>query len=123
MVVSRQTDGTVVAATHGNGIYKITYGDAISPELPLTFSLDQNYPNPVMRGNTTVIPLRVEEDMPAEMKLFDASGKLVNVLVKDEIETGEHTILVNTEGLSPGIYYYSFTSPAKGRKVKKLIVK
>jgi hypothetical protein len=25
MVVSRQTDGTVVAATHGNGIYKITY--------------------------------------------------------------------------------------------------
>jgi hypothetical protein len=124
MVVSRQTDGTVVAATHGNGIYKITYDDAITPELrPLTFSMDQNYPNPVIQGNTTVIPLRVDEDMPAEMKLFDASGKLVTILIKDQIKTGEHAIEVSTEGLSPGIYYYSFTSSLRGRKVKKLIVK
>jgi hypothetical protein len=75
-----------------------------------------------MRGSTTVIRLRVDEDMPAEMKLFDTSGKLVNILIKDEIKTGEHAIHINTEDLSSGIYYYSFTSPARGRKVRKLIV-
>jgi hypothetical protein len=57
------------------------------------------------------------------MKLFDASGKLVNILLNVEIKTGEHSIRVNTEELSPGIYYYSLTSPARGRRVRKLIVK
>jgi len=75
-----------------------------SGELPETFSLAQNYPNP-FRGSTT-IRYGLAKDSHVQLELFDLLGRRVSVLVDRFEETGFHEARVGSGDLASGVYYY-----------------
>jgi alpha-amylase len=64
------------------------------------------YPNP-SSGQTTIEFTQVEKGM-AKLEVYDASGKLINVLVNGELEKGRHkkTFTSNTSG----VFTYKYSS-------------
>jgi len=67
-------------------------------------ALGQNYPNPF--ASETAIPFTASDDTPVELRLFDSSGKLVQILLKDIAPKGNNTVRLYAENLSPGTYFY-----------------
>jgi hypothetical protein len=98
--------------------------------VPLSYALSQNYPNP-FNPMTTIryeIPESEEggktgEKVLTTLSIFDVRGRLVKVLVEEELEPGRYQATwdgKNAEGVgvSSGIYFYrihsgSFTSTRK----------
>jgi|GEM_PF-372703 len=98
--------------------------------VPLSYALSQNYPNP-FNPMTTIryeIPEPEEggkagEKVLTRLSIFDVRGRLVKVLVEEELEPGRYQVSwdgKNAEGVgvSSGIYFYrihsgSFTSTRK----------
>lgn len=82
--------------------------------------LGQNFPNPAQ--NTTIIPFRIEQANPVEIQLYNAHGKLIRTITKQNYPAGEHRVEINTSGIPSGIYFYQLKSPGFVKSLK-LIVK
>ncbi len=76
-----------------------------------SFQLEQNYPNPFR--DRTVIGFQFTANESAfnnvTLKVFDLLGREVAILLDGNIESGNHEINFNADGLSNGIYYYRLT--------------
>ena len=72
-----------------------------------TSTLKQNFPNPW--SNESTIPLKLETKSSPVLRLYDATGKLVRLLLdgKKSFEVGDYDILIYSNDLIPGIYYYT----------------
>jgi hypothetical protein len=66
------------------------------------FNLGQNYPNPF--DLSTAISYRLPEDGFVSLKIYDAVGKEVAVLVNAEQSKGSYTVQYNAEDLTRGVY-------------------
>jgi hypothetical protein len=90
----------------------------------LTARLDQNSPNPFAAG--TAIRFVVPSKTRVKVAVYDVTGRLVKEL-RDEVMTpGEYTVTwdgrdTRSEEVGPGVYFYTFTSPA-GVFQKKMVV-
>lgn len=71
---------------------------------PATFRLEQNYPNPF--NPSTTIRFALPQRAKATLKIFNALGKEIAVLLADEIAAGEHAIVFDAENLPSGLYFY-----------------
>ena len=115
--------------TKGNG----KFGDDVfsSVELnvnsiPISFSLEQNFPNPF--NSQTIIRFQLPEKEIVELKIFNIQGREIRTLINNEMESGTHKIcwdgLDRNGNLVPsGIYLYrlktkSFTSVKKAVMLK-----
>jgi|GEM_PF-6320910 len=83
--------------------------------MPEGFVLDHNFPNPF--SATTTIRFRVQEASQVTLKIFDATGRLVNTLADQYVEAGVHERtwdgrLVSGAGAPSGIYFYTLESQA-----------
>jgi hypothetical protein len=73
-------------------------------------SLSQNYPNPFSKK--TEIEFAITEKVPVELKLYSIDGKLINILINNQIlNIGKYKIILNSEGIQPGLYYYMLQTP------------
>jgi len=84
-----------------------------------TYELNQNYPNPF--NPSTLITYSLKDPGNVTLKLYNALGQEVVILVNQFMEAGNHTALLNANSLSSGVYFYkietgSFTS------IKKMIL-
>jgi len=82
------------------------------------------YPNPF--SNFTILKYTLDKNCLVNIRIFDLSGELMNVLVNQNQKIGEHTITwngTNSKGLklSPGIYLCSIR---KGKSLtnKKIVI-
>ena len=78
-------------------------------ELPEEFMLHGNYPNPFNPGTT--IRYALPKNAKVSIKVYDITGKLVNVLESGQKHAGEHAVRwdgLNNEGIrvASGIYLY-----------------
>jgi hypothetical protein len=48
--------------------------------------------------------------MNTKVEIFDALGRSVKIAQKGETGPGFHAVVVNTDELSNGIYYYTLTA-------------
>lgn len=108
MIDYRQSDGTVLLATHANGIYSATItsvNDIVTvPEVEQHLSLGMSvYPNPA----TDVVNVKytLEKASDAELVILDELGRMIRAVQKDQSMTGEQTATVNISDLAPGVYY------------------
>jgi hypothetical protein len=98
------------------------------PEIPSTsitgFVLTQNYPNPF--NLKTSMSFEIPYECRVSLKIYNLVGQLVNTLVNEKIEKGQHTIFwdgTNSAGIpvASGIYFYKLTAP-DFVNVKKMVL-
>lgn len=90
----------------------------------LTFSLEQNYPNPF--NPSTIIRYTVPENGLVKIKVFDAVGKEVAVLVNSIKNKGSYSVEFDANdfrSLSSGIYYYKMEAGGFSEIRKMALIK
>ena len=110
-VYSLAVSGTnLFAGTHDSGVWRrplsemITSVEVLSTDLPTYFSLDQNYPNPF--NPATTISFSLPSQSFVSLKVFDALGREVDVLLSEELTAGTYSQQWVPKGLSTGVYLY-----------------
>lgn len=76
----------------------------INISVPNNFSLSQNYPNPF--NPTTKIDYNLANETNVNLKVYDATGRLVSVLVNEKQLPGYYTKEFNAGSLASGVYFY-----------------
>ena len=73
---------------------------------PALYTLKQNFPNPF--NAATTIEFSLPDEQYVTLKVFDSSGRLVDVLVEKTLAAGLHRISWNAQRskLANGIYLY-----------------
>ncbi|TET17777.1 MAG: T9SS type A sorting domain-containing protein, partial [Candidatus Cloacimonadota bacterium] len=88
-------------------------------KIPVIYGLSQSFPNPCDKNAVIAyqIPLKGE----VSLKVYDVSGRLVDVLVEGEVKPGYYPVRLDTKSYVSGVYFYRL---AAGGKVftRKLIV-
>lgn len=80
----------------------------LSQNIPENFKLFQNYPNPF--NPNTVIRYSLSRNRFTTLKVFDALGKEVAVLVNEELIAGTYEADFTGANFPSGIYFYKLTS-------------
>ena len=87
--------------------------------IPKQILLHQNYPNPFNPITSITFELPVDSDV--QLSIYNLTGKKVRTLIHEIKETGKHTIQLNGNNLSSGIYFYALDTPSN-KLVKKLVL-
>jgi hypothetical protein len=80
------------------------------PAAPVSFALEQNFPNPF--NPSTTISFTLPEAAHVTLKVFDLLGREVATLVNEARNAGKHSVTFSTDahhhpaGLSSGLYFY-----------------
>ena len=108
------------------GIFKHFYDNYRLPDVEITlppppeyYYISNNYPNP-FNPNTTIeywLPL----DEAVTIKLFDAIGREIKILVNEEKQAGKYKFEFNDFNYSSGIYFYQI-SAGRYQKTKKMLL-
>lgn len=95
--------------------FRIIYNGPVSSikdvQLPKDFALFQNFPNPF--NPSTTIRFDLKKRSKVLLRVIDALGKQVAILLNDEVEAGTHDVIFNTVNyplLSSGVYYFILTT-------------
>ncbi len=120
------------ATTHGNGIYErdlIQNPIGITPinsEIPKQFSLSQNYPNP-FNPSTKIkfdIPSNAKrETSNVRLSVFDITGKLVSVLVNEQLKAASYEIKFDATAYSSGVLFYRLETDGFFDTKKMIVLK
>jgi hypothetical protein len=100
--------------TNGGISYKQIFVQGISNiggEIPATYNLSQNYPNP-FNPVTKIrfsIPYNAQTDHELVLRVYDALGREVQTLVRENLSPGTYEVDFNGENLPSGIYFYKLT--------------
>jgi hypothetical protein len=94
--------------TGGKGVWRRPISELTSVrhvlgEVPTRFGLDQNYPNPF--NPSTSISFSIPSQSFVSLKIFDASGREVSVLVAEELSAGLYSQQWNASGYASGVYF------------------
>ena len=98
--------------TEIHGPISATASSQAAPPKPSVNQLAQSYPNPFLIGDReTAIAYSLAAPVRAKLRIFDATGRLVAVLVNAELPTGEHLATwdgrtVRGETAPAGTYFY-----------------
>ena len=87
----------------------------------ITFNLNQNFPNPF--NPETVIKYSLPKSSFVNLKVFDALGREVRVLVNESVDAGNYSATFNGEGLPSGIYFYQLRAGDFSSVKKMLLIK
>ena len=87
--------------------------------IPKQILLHQNYPNPFNPITSITFELPVDSDVL--LSIYNLTGKKVRTLIHEIKEAGKHTIQLNGNNLSSGIYFYALDTPSN-KLVKKLVL-
>ena len=124
-ISARPSDGRVVLATHGRGIFLGMPVETVATEeesgVPEHFALHQNYPNPF--NPETTITFDVPETRSVELAVFDVQGRRVALLVDEVFSVGQHTIPWQADHLPSGTYFYQLRAGAFTQVKTMILVK
>jgi hypothetical protein len=81
--------------------------------------ISQNYPNPF--NDKTTISYTINKAADVNFKVVDITGRVLLSQSNTKVSPGLHSIMVNASSLSPGVYFYSFSSSGSS-VTKKMVV-
>jgi len=93
----------------------------ISTDVPSSFSLSQNFPNPF--NPTTTIKFNIPKAENVSLKIYDALGKEIALLVNESLNPGVYSADWNASGFASGVYFYSFIAADFVQTKKMVLVK
>ena len=89
--------------------------------VPNTVTLEGAYPNPF--NPVTNIKFSVPERMHVEMNIIDIQGRLVDRIVQNIYEYGNHEIVYNADLMSSGIYFIQLVTETDIKYSKIILLK
>ncbi len=107
--------------TDFDGTYKYLGPVEINSDLELSYSLQQNFPNPF--NPATVINYSTALEGMVTITVYDILGKKVATLVNEAQKAGNHQISFKPVDLTSGIYFYEMVTPGFTKKLKMLYLK
>ncbi len=128
-----KNNSVYIAGNHSNsnsnysalyGLLKYSQGigiSNISSEIPDSYILHQNFPNPF--NPVTVIRYSLIEDRFTTLKVYDALGKIVSTLVNEKQNAGTYEVDFDGSELSSGVYYYKLSSGNFSQTKRMLLLK
>ncbi len=122
----RIIDDEIILATHGRGVWTLniaevqTASEEEASELPNSFELRKNYPNPF--NPTTNISFRVAENSHVRVTVFDVLGRKVATLADQQYTRGTHQVQWNASSASSGQYIYRMEANGKVIGAKSMIL-
>lgn len=81
---------------------------ASSPEADKLNQDIKVYPNPF--SNYASISFTIEEPQDVSLKIFDASGTVVKILLDDKVDKGNYSLKWDRGEIEPGIYFLQFVT-------------
>ena len=109
----------------GNGIDLLKLTPVVSAAeetvLPEQYVLEQNYPNPF--NPSTIVGYRVPVRGHIALKVYDAAGREVAVLVDGEKVAGRHTAVWDASNMASGAYFCRLTMDGFTQTRKMLLVR
>jgi|GEM_PF-287598 len=103
----------------GSLVDTIALQDENEGQVPDSFELEGNYPNPF--NPTTTISFTVPEASPVRLAVYDMLGRQVRVLIDSNVAAGQTEVVFDAAGLPTGSYLYRLTTP-QGSFVKKMLL-
>ena len=108
MIDYRESDGLVVVATHGGGVFSSnqvsTAVESENSNIPGGYTLNQNYPNPF--NPSTKISFAIPSPNNVEITVYDITGRKVAEILNQQLAAGSHTVDFNAANLASGTYIY-----------------
>ena len=102
----RSADLTVVAATHGNGVFMTKWGagetSSEQQASPESFTSEAPYPNPAK--GIVRFPMSLSEPGMLSIRVVDMIGRIVLRIPDRRLEAGAHTYQLDISGLAAGTY-------------------
>lgn len=107
-------------------IYSGVVLDFDDEEIPLTYSLSQNYPNPMK--NITTIKFGIPEVSKVDFMVYDVSGRVVKKLIYGIRQPGIYTLKWDGSDeygklLPSGIYFYRLKTNKFDRCLKLILIR
>ena len=119
--------GNLFAGIRNQGVWRRPLSDMItsvkklSTNLPTDFSLEQNYPNPF--NPSTIISFSLSSKSFASLKVYDALGKEVSILLAEELPAGTYSRQWIAGGMASGVYFYRLQAGSFTETKKLLLLK
>jgi chitinase len=107
--------------TVGKAMGLSTQAPTIPIEIPSTFVLLNNYPNPF--NENTNIPYYVAREEMIKLEVFDIAGKHISILVNEQKPVGWYTARFVAGDLPSGEYYYRLSATNFSEAGKMLLTK
>lgn len=95
--------------------------EQISGNIPVKYNLYNAYPNPF--NPNTVIKFDVPKAGNVSLKIYDASGRLIEELLNSNVEPGVYKAGWNASKYSSGVYFYTLSSGSYSETKKMILVK
>jgi hypothetical protein len=108
----------------GNSFGPVTKVNPV--EVPKTFALEQNFPNPF--NPTTMIRFALPNDSKVSLKVFDILGREVRTLLNGDVAAGINTVQWNGRNnagqmVSTGVYIYRIEAGSNISTKKMMLMK
>lgn len=116
----RNTTRPDIGANEGNFTPIISSINDGEVEIPVDFSLYQNFPNPF--NPATIIKYDIPSPSHVKLHVFDLMGRMTAELINGEIQAGKYQVEWNAAHLSSGIYFYSLYVDGVSLYTKKMIL-
>jgi photosystem II stability/assembly factor-like uncharacterized protein len=127
----------IFVGSDGDGVFRSTQPTtsirASTGERPSSFSLEQNYPNPFLSGAkspalsgrnpSTTIAFSLARSGFVMLKVYDASGQEVAVLIAENLFAGKHEVRWQTNGLAAGVYFYQIIANEFSETRKMVLIR
>ena len=88
-------------------------------ELPVSFELSDNYPNPF--NPETKIQIGLPKDSDVKLQIFNIRGQVVATPFDGDLPAGSHTINFNASNLPSGVYFYKIIA-GEFSDVKRMVL-
>jgi len=116
----------IFVGTETGGVFRaplsgLTTGVNEGNELPNKFNLSQNYPNPFNPSTTISFSLTLKSYV--SLKVFDALGREVSILVSKELTAGSYSQQWNAGNLPSGVYFYRLQAGNYSETRKLILLK
>ncbi|HMQ78904.1 MAG TPA: exo-alpha-sialidase [Ignavibacteria bacterium] len=93
----------------------------ISTEIPSSYSLSQNYPNPF--NPLTSFEFRVAESGFVNLTIYDAIGRVVEILQNGELQPGIYKADWDASNYPSGVYFYKLSAGSFTETKKMILIK
>ena len=108
-----------VAFDSAHGV--VTNTVSVEDENQVTFSVEQNTPNPF--NPYTTIEFTLPESNHVTIDIYNIAGQKVETLANDFMEVGKHTVTWGASGFSAGLYFCTVRSGVYEKTVKMTLLK